>query len=560
MPSDPPAGPPGPEPASTRSDGTYRPLRDPQVILLILIVLGTFAVMAGGLGTGPPFGDDNESSGPVFPVFDYDGEDRPEAEALTLAANRTVVDPSGAVEFSVTAADKPVSNVTLQVEERRAETDQNGTAVLTFDEPGTYEVVLSPTTSENATTERVTIRVRRHQVDLAASVRPSNPVTGQNVTVAVTRADTGAAVAGTVVAGGRTVKTGDDGRANVTFSTAATHTVTVRAPQTETERFTDAATTVVVDRRVVGLNLVLGTTETRVDDPVQATVTRADTGAPVNATVTVENSTTTTGADGQTNLSFSTRGTYAVTVEAPQTPAVRFDSASTELTVEPKLVDLRLAVNRSTVPVGERVTFTLRRTDTGERVAGTVDLFGTPYRTGEDGRLRVAFQKGTVVTAVGAAAETDTTRFVSSSRKLTVLGPDWAVTDLQAPDTVQRNESVAVTATVRNDGTASATEEFAYRIGDRTLATRTVTVDPGETTEVQFTVDAVDLPAGDYTQTVSIRWATTAADLTITANRSDTSERVTDDRPKREHTTDMTAGSNRSLARAEHTIRQWLFG
>ncbi|MCT9097495.1 CARDB domain-containing protein [Haloarchaeobius sp. HME9146] len=557
MPSDPPAGPPAPEPASTRSDGTYRPLRDPQVILLILIVLGTFAVMAGGLGTGPPFGDDDESSGPVFPVFDYDGEDRPEAETLTLAANRTVVDPAGAVKFTVTASNKPVANVSLRVDGRSAETDQNGTSVLTFDSPGSYEVVLVPTNTDNTSTESVTVRVRRYEVDLAASVPTSDPVTGQNVTVAVTRADTGAAVAGTVVAGGRTVKTGDDGRANVTFSTAGTHTVTVRAPQTETERFTDAETTVVVDRRVVGLNLVLGTTETRVDDPVQATVTRADTGAPVNATVTVGNSTTTTGADGQTNLSFPTSGTYAVTVEAPQTSAVRFDSATTELSVEPKLVDLRLAVNRSTVPVGERVTFTLRRTDTGEPVAGTVDLFGTPYRTGEDGRLRVAFQRGAVVTAVGDAAETDTTRFVSSSRKLTVLGPDWAVIDLQAPDAVQRNESVTVTATVRNDGTASATEEVAYRIGDRTLATRTVSVDAGETTEVQFTVDAVDLPAGNYTQAVSIRWATAGADLTVTANRSEPSERVTDDRPRRELTADMTAGSNRSLARAEHTVRQW---
>ncbi len=521
MPSDPPPGPPSPEPASTRSDGSYRPFRDPQVILLVLIVLGTFAVMAGGLGTGPPFGDDNESSGPVFPVFDYDGEERPEAEALSLTANRTTIDPGQAVTFSVRAKDKPVANVTLSGGDRSEKTDRNGTAVLTFAEPGRYQVVLAPTTGEDTSTERVTVTVRRYEVDLAAATSPAKPVTGQPVTVELTRADTGAAIAGTVVAGGQTVQTGADGRANVTFETAGSHTVTVRAPKTGQERFVPAETTVQVQRRVVNLDLGLGTSDPQVDEQVPVRVSRADTGAPVNATVTVGNVTTTTGTDGQTNVSLSTAGEYTVSAAASQTAAVRFRNTTTGMTVKRQVVDLELAVDRTSIQAGERVTFALRRADTGERVAGTVDLYGTPYLTTDEGRLRVAFQTPGTVTAVGNTSQTPRTRFVPASRDLTILGPDWTVTALDAPGSVQRNDSVTVTARVANEGNTGATEQVTYRVGDETLATTTVSLDPGESTAVRLTVDAVDLPAGEYTQSVVVDDASVDATLTVTGNQTE---------------------------------------
>ncbi|WP_435333535.1 CARDB domain-containing protein [Haloarchaeobius sp. TZWWS8] len=505
-------------PVAARKDGSYRPHRDPQVILLVLIVLGTFAVMVGGLGTGPPFGDGG-SSGPVFPVWDFDGEDRPDAEELVLTANRTTVDPGDAVRFRVTAKDKPVANATLRVGGRTVETDRNGTAVAVFEDPGSERVTIADSGGGDGSGEAVTVRVRRHEIALTVSA-PETAVTGEPVEVTVTRADTGEAVRGTVVVDGRRFETNDAGVAEVTFRTAGDRSVRAVRDTTNTERFVTATATVAVERRVVPLVLELSASETVVGEEVELRVHRRDTGAPVNATVRVGTRTLVTGDDGNSSFVAEGPGTVTVTATAPETPAVRFDSGTSELTVDRRTAALELEVDRPTVPEGERVTFTLRVAETGEPIAGTVRLFGTPYRTDDEGRLRVAFQVPGTVTAVGSAPPNRTTRFTDASRQLTVEGPEFVVSEMTVPESARAGERVTARATITNEGNVGSTETVRYRIGGELVASRTVSLAPGESTRVVLGGTVPSLPSGTYDQRVTAEDGDASSTITVTANES----------------------------------------
>lgn len=519
MPPDAPRPVPGSAPV--RADERYRPHRDPQVIVLVLIVLGTFAVMFGGLGTGPPFGSSNASDGPVFPFYDYDGDQRPEPEAVSLTATRTVVDPGESVEFTVTAGDRPVANATLQVAGQSVETDRNGTATVRFETPGDYTARIVEPEAENNTVARLPMRVRRYTVALSASASATDVVTDEPVRVAVTRADTGEPVTGrVVVVDGRTVRTNESGVATLAFDTAGGYELRVEKERTETERFTEVRIPVSVDRRTVALELSLSRNRTRVDDPVTATVTRGDTGEPVNASVTVANRSVWTGPDGTLPVALNASGTYEVAVSAPRTDAVRFADAATSLRVRPRLVGLDLEADRTSVPAGERVTFTLTRATTGEPVAGTVELFGTRYRTDDDGRLQVAFQVPGEVSAVGRAPETPRERFLADRTNLTVVGADYTLSAVDAPTTVATDGNLTVAATVTNEGNERESETVTYRIGDTVFASETVALEPGESTRVELAVTAPDLPPGEYVQAVVVGRDTVERGLTVTGNES----------------------------------------
>ncbi|WP_440989111.1 CARDB domain-containing protein [Haloarchaeobius baliensis] len=519
MPSEAPRPVPGSSPL--RADERYRPHRDPQVIILVLIVLGTFAVMLGGLGTGPPFGDDNSSDGPVFPFYDYDGDQQPEPEAVTLSADSTVLDPGDTVEFSVVAGDRPVANATLQVAGQSVETDANGTATVRLETPGDYTARVVEPEDANNTVARLPLRVRRFSVPLSASVSARSVVTEEVLRVTVTRGDIDEPVTGrVVVVDGRTVRTNGSGVATLAFDTAGGYELRVEKERTEMERFQSVRIPVSVERRPVGLDVTLSPNPTRVDEATTATVTRADTGEPVNASVTVANGSVWTGADGTTRVELNASGAYDVTASAPQTDAVRFTDGTASLRVRPRLVGLDLAVNRTTVPSGERVTFAITRATTGEPVAGSVELFGTRYVTDEDGELRIRFQVPGDVTAVARAPETPRERFLPDGTNLTVVGADYTVTELDAPATAERNGTVAVAATVTNEGNARESDTVTYRIGDTVFATETVDLAPGESTRVEFTVEQPGLPPGEYVQTVAVGRTTMETAIELTGNES----------------------------------------
>ncbi|MFD1646412.1 hypothetical protein [Haloarchaeobius litoreus] len=520
MPSEAPCPVPGSAPV--RADERYRPLRDPQVIILVLIVLGTFAVMVGGLGTGPPFGDDNSSDGPVFPFYDYDGQEQPEPEEVTLSADRTVVDPGGSIEFTVRAGDRAVANATVQVAGQSVETNRNGTATVRFETPGEYTARVVEPEADNDTVARLPLRVRRFTVDLSTSASARTVVTGESLRVQITRVDTDEPVTGRVVVDGRTVRTNESGVATLSFDTAGGYELRVEKERTDTERFTAVRIPVSVERRTVDLNLTLSSDRTSVDDLVTVVVTRADTGEPVNASVAVDNRSAWTGPDGTVPVEFDESGTYTVSASAPRTDAVRFADGTASLHVRPRLVGLDLAVSRTTVPAGERVTFTVTRATTGEPVAGTVELFGTRYLTDEDGQLRIRFQVPGDVSAVARAPETPRERFLSDRTNLTVVGADYAVTGFDAPATAAHNGTVTVAATVTNEGNAREPETVTYRIGDAVLASRTVDLDPNGSTRVEFTVELSDLPPGEYVQTVAVGRDAAETAITVTGNESAT--------------------------------------
>jgi hypothetical protein len=107
---------------------------------------------------------------------------------------------------------------------------------------------------------------------------------------------------------------------------------------------------------------------------VAFTVVRADTGAPVNATVQYGDVRTVTGVDGRALVRFDRPGTYRVTATAPPTATERFRTDEGRVTVAAAAPDpARFEV------VGLSVPETVRR---GERVWVTATVANTGERTG----------------------------------------------------------------------------------------------------------------------------------------------------------------------------------
>jgi hypothetical protein len=94
------------------------------------------------------------------------------------------------------------------------------------------------------------------------------------------------------------------------------------------------------------------------------------------------------------------------------------------------------------------------------------------------------------------------------------------VTELDAPETAARNGTVTVAATVTNDGNARESETVTYRVGDTVLATETVALEPNESTRVEFSIERLGVPPGEYVQTVAVGRDTVETGLTVTANES----------------------------------------
>jgi subtilisin family serine protease len=124
----------------------------------------------------------------------------------------------------------------------------------------------------------------------------------------------------------------------------------------------------------VSLRLAPNVTSVEAGERVAFTVVRADTGAPVNATVQYDDVRTVTGADGRALVRFDRPGTYRVTATAPPTATERFRTDEGRVTVAAAAPDpARFEV------VGLSVPETVRR---GERVWVTATVANTGERTG----------------------------------------------------------------------------------------------------------------------------------------------------------------------------------
>jgi hypothetical protein len=489
------------------SKGPYRPTRDPQVLLLVAIVVGVVGLWV--VGAMSPATLPGGESGPVFPF-----RDQSEDGVVDVAVNESTVDPGGVVGVTVTVDGKAVSDASVSVAGRSYETDDDGEVVVRLESPGSYAVeATGPEGNRSASTS---VRVRRYRTSLVVSV-PDGVVTNETVPVRVERAD-GEPVSASVSVNGRRVSTGPDGVANVSFATAGSYVVRASKPKTESYVFADGTANVSVDRRLVRLDVSWRTRSPEVDESTTVTVQRRDTGEPVNATVDVGNRTVVTGADGRATVAFDVAGRVPVTARANRTPAVRFRPAESSVDVRRIPVDLSVSVSPNPVQEDERATFVVRRSDTGERVDATLSMFGTSYATGPDGRVSFPFFSPVNATVTATKASTPRERFRSADATFVVEGPEIVVESLSVPESVPADESMTVTATLSNVGTADASGDAVVTVGNATTRIPT-SVASGGTETVSWTVATPD-ETGTVTVVVAYEEAVVTRTVRLTGNET----------------------------------------
>jgi hypothetical protein len=497
------------------SEGPYRPSRDPQVLLLVVIVVAVVGLwVVGAMSPATLVGGDG---GPVFPF-----RDQSEDGQIEVAVNASTVDPGGTVAVTVTVDDDPVGDAPVAVDGRTYATDSDGRVVVRLDAPG--EVDVTATTPDGNRSTSTTVRVRRYETDLVVDV-PTSTETGQRVPVRVTLAN-GTPVSAVVTAGGERVRTGADGVANVSFETAGPVTVSASKASTERYRFADATATIDVDRRTVALAVSTNASQPRVDDRVSVTVVRRDTGEPVNATVAWRNESIVTGADGRATVRFARGGRVDLAATAPRTAAVTFASGEERVDVRRIAVGLSVTVSPSVVEEGDRATFVVRRADTGERVPATVTLYGTAYPTGADGRVSFPFSVPGNVSVTASKASSARERFVDANTSFVVTGPELAVESLAVPATARADATMNVTATVSNVGTVDYDGPVVVAVGTETTQLSTTVAAGGDPTSVTWRV-ATPNTTGTVTVTVQVEEVRITREVAL-QNGSDVAGNATD--------------------------------
>ncbi|WP_227133583.1 hypothetical protein [Halorubellus salinus] len=446
------------------------------MLLLVGIVVAVVGLWV--VGVMSPATLSGGESGPVFPF-----RDQSEDGQVSVSVNRSTVDSGELVAVTVSVDGKPVSDATVRVAGASYATSGDGTVVVSVDDPGSYEVTgVRPDGNRSATTA---LRVRRFESSLSVSV-PETVVTGEPVPVRVTR-ENGSVVDAVVAADGERVRTGSDGVANVSFGVAGEFEVRASKQPTAEYRFVEAADTVTVERRAVGLVVTANRSEPRVDEPVAVSVRRRDTGEAVNATLSLGGRTLSTGADGVATVRFDAADEVVVVAGANRTPAVRFVDDRTRVDVRRIPVELSVSVSPDPVPEGERARFVVRRTDTGERVGATVELYGSAYPTGPDGRVSFPFYVPGNATVSASKAPTPRERFVPANASFVVVGPEVVADAVTVPETAPADGTMRVNATLSNVGNERASEDAVISVGTATTRVRT-TVPAGETTNASWQV------------------------------------------------------------------------
>lgn len=476
----------GSKPAGSKSarSGTYRPSRDPVVLLLAAIVVAAGVAMLAGVGISLQAGGPSE---PLFP-FPEGGTN----ESVSVSVNRTTVPPGGGVEVRITRVDAtPVENASVFIAGDRYRTGPNGTVVVALPSTGTYEITARPPgTNDTSLTGRATVRVRRATVELEVVPNRSTIDVGESVAVTLQRSDNGTPVRGTIVAGNRTVRTGNDGRAVVTFDRGGRHRIVGRKNATDGTRFVEGTTTVRVRRDVVALEIDLSDNAVTYGSGTTVTVTRADSGEPVRATVEAGDRTVRTGPDGTATLSSVPPGSHSVTATAEPTPKTRFEPATTSLRVHRRTVRLELSAEPARLPVGNRTTLTVRRADTGERVAATIEVADRVLRTGPDGRAAVALDRPGRFGAVATRENTSTETFEAAGTSVVWTGPDVRLAAVNVPPIATVDGPVLVVVTLENRGNAAGCRTVTVSLAGDPRVSRTVRVPPGDRHTIELSVSA----------------------------------------------------------------------
>ena len=494
--------------------GPYSPLRDPTILVLSLIAVGSFLLLVTGVGTSLTGGG---GGGPVFPLGN--SEDGPRQVDLVVEANRTTLSVGEGVGLTVTDDDgTPVANATVRLDDRTVRTDADGRAALRVDRGGTRTVRVDKggdnDTSYTPATTRLT--VERRPIALSLSVNESRTDVDETVAVELRRADTDDLVSGRVAVGNRTVDV-EDGRANLSVTAAGEYTLRATRERTATERFEPATASLTVERLRRDLRVALSSEELLVGDLTIVSVTRAEDGRPVDATVTVGGRTYSTGDAGWAVIRNLSAGTYEVRATAQPTDRVRFRPATAALSVEREPVQLSVEATPARPDAGESVALRVVRADTGAPVRATVAIGERTVTTDDEGRATVALDRPGNLTATARKGDTRAETFVPAETAVSVRGPWFTVESDLAVDAAV-GESYTVTATIRNAGNEPGETTVSYRLAGEVVANRTVSLAPGASATVSFGPSLTPVVVGTYDQAVVTRTAAANGTLTVAAD------------------------------------------
>lgn len=124
-------------------------------------------------------------------------------------------------------------------------------------------------------------------------------------------------------------------------------------------------------------------------------------------------------------------------------------------------------------------------------------------------------------------SDNDGAAAVIDSAQITVRQPNFAVSGLSAPSSVTVGDTVTVTATISNEGDGTGTQTVEFRLGGETLFTNNVTLTPGGSTTVTFSVPTSGVSAGSYTHGVFVGNNSQTASLTVNPQTTTTTETTT---------------------------------
>jgi len=494
--------------------GPYSPRKDPTVIVLGLIAVGSFLLLISGAGSTLTGGS---GGGPVFPLAD--SEDDPNEVVLSVEVNRSEVRPNESVAVTVTDGnDNPVRDATVVADDGSATTGADGRATVRLERSGrvTLRAYKSGNESRIYRDASVEVVVSRIHVDLAVSTNVSTVRVDDPVAVTVRRADTGEPVSGHVTVGNRSVDV-EDGQATVRFDAAGEYSLTANRSATSTERFDAATTTVTVERLSRDLSVRLFDETMLVGETTWLQVRRADTGEGVPATVTVGDRTVETSSRGFALVSNLSAGEYDARATADPTPRVAFEAATARLTVERETVPLSVTTNVTAPRGGDPVSVRVTRADSGASVNASVQVDGTTLRTGDDGRVVVRFDRPGNRSIVATRADTRAETFRSASAEVDVRAP-WFEVDASLTAEYASGASFTTTATVRNTGNEPGTTYVRYTLAGRPLANRTVSLAPGESVTVEFGPYLTPPLPATYGQTVTVRTDVASGGVTVRAS------------------------------------------
>lgn len=519
---------PGPSERSpdTSDGGGFVPYRDPVVLTLVVVLLGTLVVAVAGLSAGPVLSDD-DGNGSVFPVGELLNDSSRDRVSLRIDLNRSNVTVGDPVGVRVTDPDgNPVPSARVRVTDQQVSVDADGRAVVVPSTAG--ETVVSATApATNDTVYRgasTSLSVDRRTVRLTLSTNESRVLVDDPLAVRLRRADTDAPVAGTVSIDDRSYDLGDDGTVVIRPDEAGDLRITGNRSSTDAETFVADDATVSVQRRQIALSATVEPNSATAGENVTVQVRRADTESPVEATVRVANRSVETVA-GRANLSVDAAGEYDLRVTKGPTRTERFVPAERTLTVERRRVGLSLVVDRPVTTAGGNVTARLRRIDDGTSLRGTVSVEGTDYETDSQGRVRVRLpgEGSGSVTLTGSAPPTESVAFEDDAATVDRSPGDIVIANASIPSTGASGEQINVSVTVENVAAVAAEDTIVYRVDgqrrDRTL----VALEPGERTTYSTTLSLPDtagrIPVVVSTGTDSVH-AEVAVDGENSSNRT----------------------------------------